>query len=127
MIIRLRPLVAACAVAVLSPALLGCSDSVAPEESGAAGGGQAAGNDGRAFGADDDVVIQAVEAALSSNDAQASWDGTTLRVEMSGSVDGPTAFLYCSTLDALLADDETGVFVYDDGEAACVDDPRYQD
>lgn len=92
----------------------GAEDAAAPESED---------GNGRAFDSTDEAVITSVETALSGKNASASWDGSTLRVEVDGSAEDPTAYLYCSTLDALIADDENGVFVYSDGEADCADAP----
>lgn len=77
------------------------------------------GNDDRAFNSTDDAVIIAVETAMKAQNAKAEWSGSTLRVSLDGSADDPTAGLFCSTLDAVLADSESGVFVYADGEIPC--------
>ena len=80
------------------------------------------GDDGRAFGATQDMVIQAVESTFDKYNAKAEWAGTTLRVSMDGSVDDVAAVLNCTALNALLADGENAVEVYSDGELDC-DDP----
>lgn len=84
-------------------------------------GPDADGDDGRVFGASDDIVIESIETTFASENATAQWDGSTLRVTMDGSVDDPTATLPCSAINALLADGETSIISYDDGEVDCSD------
>ena len=111
-----------------APAAQGGEDSeVAPEEvldilDDALAGPDADGDDGRVFGATDDMVITAVESTFDKYNAKAEWAGTTLRVSMDGSVDDVAAVLNCTALNALLADGENAVEVYSDGELDC-DDP----
>lgn len=81
------------------------------------------GVDGRAFDSTDDAVIEAIETAMESQGAKAEWDGKVLRVSLDGSVEDLTAGLYCSTPEALIADDESAVFVYADGELHCDEQP----
>lgn len=78
-----------------------------------------AGDDGRAFDSTDDAVIIAVEKALSGQNAQARWEGSTLVVELDGSIDDVTAGLHCLTPNSLIAADETAVFAYPDGDFDC--------
>ena len=82
------------------------------------------GNDDRAFGASDDMVIQAIEGALSSKNASASWDGSVLKVKMDGSAESLTASIPCLAVEALLADGESAVLVFSDGELICADRPQ---
>lgn len=111
-----------------APATQGGEDSeVAPEEvldilDDALAGPDADGDDGRAFGATDDMVITAVESTFEKYNAKAEWSGTTLRVSMDGSVDDVAAVINCTALNALLADGENAVEVFSDGELDC-DDP----
>lgn len=77
----------------------------------------------RAFGASDDIVIQAVETTFEKNNARAEWSGSTLRVTMDGAVDAPTASIPCLAIESLLADGEDVILVLDDGELVCADRP----
>lgn len=86
-------------------------------------GPDADGDEGRVFGADDDIVIQAVEATFSDQNASAEWAGSTLRVTMDGSTEDIMAHIPCTAVEALLADGEDVVLVYDDGEFICADRP----
>lgn len=82
-------------------------------------GPDADGDEGRVFGASDDVVITAVESTFKSANAKAEWAGSTLRVSMDGSVDDVAAVINCTALNALLADGENAVQVFSDGEHEC--------
>ncbi|MGF3057458.1 hypothetical protein [Microbacterium sp. YY-01] len=98
----------------------------APEEvvevlNDALSGPDADGDDDRAFGATREMVIEAVEKTFKSKNARATWDDTILRVELDGSVDDPVASLPCSALEALLADGEAAVIVFEDGDLICAD------
>lgn len=79
------------------------------------------GDDDRVFDATQDMVVQAVESTFSSDNATAEWAGSTLRVSMDGSADDPTASIPCLALEALLADGEDAVIVFNDGELICAD------
>lgn len=79
------------------------------------------GDDGRAFGASDEIVIEAVEKTFSNNNAKAEWSGSTLRVSMDGSVEDLTGVISCPALEGLLADGEEAVIVFSDGEVACAE------
>src|SRR5690606_20123574 len=72
------------------------SDAELAEKSG--------GNPDRPFGSTDEAVITAVTSATQAEDAE--WDGKMLRVFVDGSVNDPTAGLYCSSIHTLIADDE---------------------
>lgn len=108
-----------------APAAQGGEDSeAAPEEvldilDDALAGPDADGDEGRVFGASDDVVITAVESTFKSANAKAEWAGSTLRVSMDGSVDDVAAVINCTALNALLADGENAVQVFSDGEHEC--------
>lgn len=93
------------------------------ENDGESGDGGAADNNGRAFGATDDMVITAVELTLSSKNAKAEWAGKTLRVTMDGSAAAPTASIPCLGVEALLEDGEDVTLVFSDGELICADRP----
>lgn len=77
------------------------------------------GNEGRAFDSTDDAVITAIEAALSGQNATARWEGSTIVIEVDGSIDDPTAGLHCSAAHAVIADDEKAVMAYADGDFDC--------
>lgn len=75
---------------------------------------------GRAFDVDQDTVVTAV---LSGTDAAAAeWEGSTLHVVFeSGSVDDMEARIPCTAAETVIADDESVVVVYPDGEIDCSD------
>lgn len=79
------------------------------------------GKEERVFGIDEDQVVETVEQTLQSQNAKASWDGTTMRVELDGSTEDITAGIPCSAVEALLKDGEEAVLVYGDGEVRCAD------
>lgn len=74
--------------------------------------------EGRAFGADDDMIIQTVVTATDA--VEAEWDGVTLvAIFDDGSADAPLAGMPCSAIEAIIAADESAVLVYPDGEIDC--------
>lgn len=87
--------------------------------------GQAEGDGDRVFDSTDDAVIIAIETALSDKNAKAGWEGSTLRVSLDGSATDPTSWLWCTAVEALIADDESAVMVYSDGELPCDERPGY--
>lgn len=112
------------AAAALTLGLAACStDGEAPTTGEPAGTDSTTGDEGRAFDSTDDAVIIAVETALRSSNAKAEWQGATLRVNLDGSAEAPTASLYCSAAEAVIADTESVVLVYSDGEIICDDRP----
>lgn len=86
---------------------------------------QGEGDEDRVFDSTDDAVIIAIETALSDKNAQAEWQGSTLRVTLDGSAADPTSWLWCTAAEALIADDESAVMVYSDGELPCDERPGY--
>lgn len=74
----------------------------------------------RAFDVDQDTVVTSI---LRGTDAVAAeWDGSTLRVIFeSGSVDDMEATIPCTAAETVMADDESAVIVYPDGEIDCSD------
>ncbi len=72
----------------------------------------------RAFDVDQDTVVTSI---LSGTDAvDAEWDGSTLRVIFeAGSVDDVEATIPCTAAETIIADDESVVIVYPDGEVDC--------
>lgn len=117
------------ALAVAGLVLAGCSsdsDSEAPApgtSSNDGGSADATGtgdadSSGRAFGASDDAIVQAVVTATPADSAE--WRGDTLWVTFTdGSVDDPTVGGYCRVTAALLEDGEPVMLVYPDGEIDC--------
>ena len=102
----------------------GAAPTAVIEVSDESADGNAAGDDdGRAFGASDDIIITAVERTLERKNAKAEWAGSTLRVTMDGSAAAPTASLPCLGIETLLADGEDVTLVFSDGELICADRP----
>lgn len=95
-------------------------EALEAQEDGSSGA-EPDGNDERAFDASDDDVILTVESTFKSDNARASWDGSTLRVSMDGSADAPTASIPCLAIEALIADGEEVTLVFSDGELICAD------
>ncbi|MFA5608381.1 MAG: hypothetical protein WDA07_14630 [Leucobacter sp.] len=79
------------------------------------------GNEGRAFDSTDDAVITAIESALADKNAKAHWDGSRLVVALDGSVDDPTAPLWCTAAEGIISDSEQATLVYSDGDIPCED------
>lgn len=74
--------------------------------------------EGRAFDADDDMIIQTVVTATDA--VEAEWDGNTLVAHFDdGSVDEVMAGMPCSAIGAIIAADESAVLIYPDGEIDC--------
>lgn len=80
------------------------------------------GADGRAFDVDRDQAREVIETTFASQDAKATWDGTTLRVELDGEAGTPVAHLPCRAVEAVLEEGEEAVLVYPDGELRCADE-----
>ena len=74
--------------------------------------------EGRAFDADDDMIIQTVVTATDA--VEAAWDGSTLVAHFDdGSVDEVMAGMPCSAIGAVIAADESAVLIYPDGGIGC--------
>lgn len=97
------------------------SNSSAPSDSGETGDTNGIEDNGRAFNSTDDAVITAVTTALTdAEDAQ--WEGSTLVVTMkSASISDPTSPGLCTAVNAVIADDESGRLVFNDGTIDCED------
>lgn len=94
-----------------------------PAEAGAPGDESTDGSgEGRAFDSTDDAVITAVTTATGAD--RAEWDGSTLRVIFDeGSAEEVTVRLNCTAIEAVIADDESAVMVFPDGEFRCDEPP----
>ena len=86
--------------------------------------GQAGEGNGRAFGASEDIVIKALKAATDVDDV--IWDGSQVQLVFNqGSVEHPSASSPCGSAEVMIADDETALLRYPDGEIDC--SKRYED
>ena len=75
-------------------------------------------DNGRAFGATDDMVIETLNQVMDVDDV--SWDGSQVQLTFAeGSIDDSGAWTPCISAGAVLSDDETVVLRYPDGELDC--------
>lgn len=72
-----------------------------------------------------EIAIIAIETALADKNATAEWQGSTFRVNLDGSAADPTSWLWCTAAEALIAESESAVMVYSDGELHCDERPGY--
>lgn len=76
------------------------------------------GNDGRAFDSTNDAVITSLSSALKADDFQ--WEGSTIKIYFhERSVESVTAAIGCTAANAIIADSETAIMVFPDGEVDC--------
>ena len=77
----------------------------------------------RPFGADDDALAVAMQAATRADRVQV--DGGTFRLHFDeGSVEDVNAFINCSAMNSIKGDTDSVVMVYADGELNCDDEPE---
>lgn len=94
--------------------------------SGAADGGpnMTVEDNGRAFGATNDMVVETLNKVMDVDDV--TWSGSQVQLTFTeGSIEDSGAWTPCISAGAILSDDETVVLRYPDGELDC--EKRYDD